>query len=396
MTRKRNASKRGQPRQSANGRRKSGEGPAEAGISDSAASTSAGGEASESSPVRSDGDGPEYAAGNCRVQEGRLASDVEYRPVEWVIADLVPKAALTFVIGQPGAGKSTFGAWLCSQATKPAILPGFEESVETSLLPRLLANQVPMPRCLVLDGRQWLFPADRQILTDRLRRHGCDLCWVDPVDSYLGGGSENDGQVVRPALEALARAANDVPCAIVCARHPGKQAGNLCPGSRAWRAVPRVILQLCVDPGPPVRRYLTLWKDPFSRCVEPREYTLLGEPGEAKRFRLGPCLDAGEAEIMDVTDRVDRWRINQAIALLQALLAESEQESSYVYQVAERERLPDRTVRYAAQRLGVIIRREGVGREHRSLWSLPTPATLADSQCDTPPAPKRRRRGVAQ
>ena len=316
-------------------------------------------------------DPPEYAPGNSRVQVGRLASSIEPEPVGW-FAEIFPKASFTLIVGDPSAGKSTLGAWLCSQAERPAILPGFEESIPMSLIPRLRASKVDLRRCIILDGRSWSLPHDRRELMQALGEHIADLLWIDPIDSYVEC-NEIDGPGVRAALESLTKICNDMGVTVIAARHPGKSAANICPGSRQWRAVPREIFELRHEPGPPERRMIRARKDPFHNFGNPRKYTLDGEHGKPRVFKLGAAIDPNEADSIGVAgDAVDRWKIDEAEALLKALLAESEQESTWIYAQAEQQRLGERTLRYAARRLGVIIKREGSGREHRSTWSLPT------------------------
>lgn len=349
---------------------------------------------------------------------GRLANAVRPQEVQWIADGLIPRDALTLVAGAPSVGKSTFGAWLCSRVVRPAILPGSEESIGAALLPRLLTSRVPLDRCLLLDGRRWTLPFDQGRIVAALQSHRADLLWIDPIDHLIGDLSENDGQAVRHCLESLHAIAEQCGLAVVAARHPGKATDNICPGSRQWRAVPRVILRLDLDRGPPLRRFLSVMKPYGGTHPRPREYTLIGEPGEPARFSLGPEVSEAEAALGEVTDRHDRWRIDEAERLLTGLLAEGEQPSQAVYAAAESERISDRCIFRAGQRLGVIIRRDGVGREHRSYWSLtpaththtPTPATPAThthtpgggcvsdggSGRSAPPPPKkaRKRRGT--
>jgi len=339
----------------------------------------------------------EYRPGNARQPIGRLASCVASRPVSWFIPDLVPKECLTMLIGPPDAGKSTCGAWMCSVAKRPAILPGYEESVEIMLRPRLEKNGVKLNQCLLLDGRPWQLPHDRQLITDTLIRHGADLLWVDPIDTYVSDCSENEGQGVREALESFARIATDVGCAVVAVRHPGKNPNNLCPGSRQWRAVPRVILQISVDDGPPIRRFMKMFRDPFGSGNKPREVHLEGFDRQPKVFRLGDLAKPSDVESASVSDVIERTMIDSAAELLKLLLANGEVESSNVYKHMEQERFKDRTVRLAARRLNVFIRREGSGLEHRSLWSLTDSGTPAHPESDTPkPKSRHRKKGVSQ
>lgn len=321
-------------------------------------------------PTPSQVDPPEYAPANSRAGNGRLASEVEERCPRWLIPDLVAYDTLTFVVGDQGRGKSTMGAWLCSQAQRPCILPGAEESVEVLLISRLRANLVDLSGCRLLDDRPWTLPSDRAALTGRLRDHQCDLLWIDPVDTYIGSEGQNDEAGVRSGLEALVRIATDLHCAIVCSRHPGKQTGNWCPGTRAWRTVPKVVLVLTQDDGPPLRRFLRAWKPGYGVGVQPREYTLLGDPGEPRRFSLGQEVDPDDADVIATYDPVERTMLEQATALISAVLANGRMDSQVVRAHAEREGIKDGILRRAARRLGYKVEREGTGTDHKSYWSL--------------------------
>lgn len=321
---------------------------------------------------------------------GRYASEVRQQDQRWIVSGILPEHCLTLAVGPPGAGKSTFGAWLCKHAKRPAVIGSAEESTAFALVPRLLANGCDLKRVLLLDGRPWTMPADRARLAGVLSDSQTDVLWIDPIDSLLSpDDSENDGRAVRTFLESLAAVAAETKCTIVAARHPGKAADNVCPGSRQWRAVPRLVLRLTVDAGPPERRFMTRYKCSYGRQGESNEYTLLGEPAEPKRWSLGPVVSDAEVSLSEVTDRVDRWRIHEAEKLLRALLADGEQPSKAVYAAGDAERINERLMRRAGERIGAVVRREGVGMAHQSFWSLPktsTPATPDITQSHTPPS----------
>ncbi|NJO56139.1 MAG: AAA family ATPase, partial [Rhodospirillales bacterium] len=308
--------------------------------------------------------------------KGRMANRIPRRDASFFLEPWIPANVLTFVVGNPSAGKSTFGAWLCAQANRPAVMPGIEEDVECATMPRFALAQVALERCLVLDDRPWHLPYDRQALTDLLWSHGCDLVWVDPIDSYVNITHESDPTAVRDALEAFARVARDVPCSIVAARHPGKDPNNLCPGSRHWRAVPREIVELRYDEGPPVKRIMRLRKDPYSRAPSPVQYSLAGVAGEPKLFVMGNSVGIAEADTLGLADPLSRWKVDEAVDFLQDVLADAPLPRAVVFSLAEKERLAEGTLRYAARRIGVVISRSGKGIEHHSTWELPsTPST---------------------
>lgn len=309
---------------------------------------------------------------------GMWASELEQTRTEWLVRPWIARGELHLVTGEPNAGKSTFGAYLMSKARRTVVLPGVEERFEGAALARMARHGVDPGRVLVLNDQEYRFPSHRERVLKVVRAIGADLLWIDPVDNYMEDISENDGQAVRAFLESFTSIAHATGCAVVGVRHPGKVRTNLLPGSRQWKAVPRMVIQLLYDPGPPERRIAKPDKDSLGREATARYYHLNGLPGEAPFFSWGKeVAEATMDTLTNVTDRVERWKVDQAEAFLKAFLATGKQESAAVYKAAEAERLNDRCVRRAAERLGVDIGREGTGKEHKSYWSLPkdTPAT---------------------
>lgn len=301
----------------------------------------------------------------------------EYSPgsAEWFYQPYIPRGALTLVVGEGAVGKSSFVAWLLAQARSAIFFPGFEENFRVQTLPRLRIYATARDNINVVEGHDWRLPDAKTRLARLASMLTADLIVFDPISSYLvEGGSENDGAFVRGALEAASEVAAGSGAAIVGVRHPGKSAGNIMVGSREWRNVPRSIVQLQLDPGPPVRRLVRLFKDSLGQGESVREYTLKGEPGKPLMFELGAAMASEEAALLSkLADDIERSRFRQAVELLQRVLAEEEQESSYIYGQAEKEKISDRTIHRAAQSLGIKVRREGSGKNHKCYWMLPTP-----------------------
>jgi hypothetical protein len=303
---------------------------------------------------------------------GRPGTALRQRALTWFLEPWILQGAFSLVVGDPTSGKSTFGAWLMARARRPVLLPGAEEDVEVMTLPRMEAHGVNLAELLVLDDADYTMPTRKNQLAELLARHRADLLWIDPIDSYVGDTEENNGMAVRATLEAFAWLARFTSCAVVATRHPGKAPGNVLPGSRQWRAVPRVVLELVVDPGPPQRRLIRPNRDSTGRDAPPTLYSLEGEKGRPRIWTWGEPIDATEVEVIRaVPDTVDRWKIDQACELLRALLAGGEMDSRAVYQRADQEKINDRMVRRAMQRLGVQVRRDDYGVNHRSYWCLP-------------------------
>lgn len=321
-----------------------------------------------------------------RADRITLLVEVKEEPIRYFHDPLIPAGCLTFVVGRKAAGKSTFGAWLCTNATRPLVLAGAEESVSAQLLPRLRAMGADLVNVGLLRDFRWQLPDHRDKLLERVREHRADLLWIDPIDNYVNVRTENDPDTVRAALEALVRIAHATGCAVVCARHPAKAKDNLMPGSRHWTNVPRVILELVRDDGPPRRRFIRCHEDSLNSDIRPRFFDLVGEKRKAPILKWGEFLDEAEAAAAAERDRLERTKIDEATELLRGLLSEGELESTFIYLRAEQERLGERTVRMAKDRLGVVVERRGNARDHKSYWRLPTPdsGTPAGTDGHTP------------
>lgn len=241
---------------------------------------------------------------------GRAASEVPVEKVAYLVKPWVPFNCLTLVAGQPGCGKSSFAAWLAEKAGCLAILPGSEERVAMSTVPRLKANGVNLRNVLLLDDRDYRLPNDKLRIANALKEWGATLLIVDPIDSYMEDGkSENAAQDVREFLEAFQWIAEQAEAAVVGVRHPGKDAKNIMPGSRAWRAVPRSIVMLTADASWPPKRFIVHDKDSHGNECKPHRYALDGVPGQPRQFVLAGEVEAAivslSREVSDPTERVE-------------------------------------------------------------------------------------------
>lgn len=325
-------------------------------------------------------------------QYGTLASEVDPESWAWLVDDLVPFGTLTFVCGHPDAGKSCFLAWLISKAKRTVLLPGREDSTALHLLPRLQAAGVDPARVVLLNDRRYTMPGDLALIARAVMATGAELLAFDPIDSHHTLESENDGGAVRQMLEDVNGLAVETGAATVAVRHPGKARGNICPGSRQWLAVPRVVLELLGTGRTRRRPVLRVFKGPQKHRCGPRAYSLPAENGACPRFVLGPNVCEAEAELLADEDFVVQLEIDRALKMLPRLLGGEEQQSSVVKAVALAEGITERTLQLAAQRLGVKYRRHGSGRHHVCFWrEADTPAGTGAERHTLPPnAPPRQ------
>lgn len=304
----------------------------------------------------------------------RRASDIIPRNPSWFFPPWLPKGELSLVVGLPGTGKSSYSAWLITRAKATVLLPGHEGSAETMLMGRLLAHKVDLHNVHVLDRRHLTMPSNVKSLIAEVRDAGADLVIADPIDTYLDEGiSENDAAGVRPALEAFQKVAEETGAAVVGIRHPGRVAGNVCPGSRAWRAVPRRIVELCTDLSSPPRHFLHCFKPGIGAPPADTYFALVHPQGDgAPTFVLGELVRPEEAEVsLMVTDKTQRHQLERACEFIRVVLAEGKQDAGYMLSQGLKLGLSASTLYNAARRMGVRFESEGGGLSAKHFWVPP-------------------------
>ena len=301
---------------------------------------------------------------------GRLASEVETRTPDWMVYPWIPRALLSLVVGNPCVGKSSFIAALISHATgghamedlvkppngKVVFLPGAEEDLEVMTVPRLRAAGAVLSRVKIVTDPSISLVRHKAVLARTVQSFGAKLLVGDPIDSYIDEEfSENDGQAVRPLLEAAAWIARETSASVVFARHPGKNIDNVMPGSRAWRAVPRSIVLLTSDGGIPPRFILSHYKDSLGTGSSPRHYCLRGKSGEAPRFELGEDIDrSGEDLSRSGGGPTGRFKLMLACRLVRWFFAEEAQPTRVkLGEHARQQGLGEDTLNDALRLLGV-------------------------------------------
>jgi len=269
-------------------------------------------------PVPQGGDEPQA--------RGRLGSEIECRTVQWLLKPWFPMGMLSLIAGQPGVGKSTFVSFLVAHAGRAAILPGFEEDVGLSTINRMKANGVNLKLTRFLDDKSYTFPRDKTRVASILRGWEASLLVIDPIDSYMDEDlSENDGKDVRTFLESICWIAQESGAAVVGVRHPGKDKTNIMPGSRSWRAVPRSIALLLNAGGTPPRYLIRHDKDSQGQDSPPREYLLLGERGQPRKFQLKGDVEASLDEFcLAAKDPTGRRRLMDACKMIKSMFDKEE------------------------------------------------------------------------
>lgn len=285
------------------------------------------------------------------------------------------RGLLTVLTGEPGVGKSTWAIWLAKHARRTLLLPSWGELVVSHFLGCLDAQGIDRGSVHVIDRGDYRLIRDRASMVRTVQESRADLLIIDPLASFLDLGlSENDNDQVRHFLETVQDIAGETGAAVLGLMHPGKAAGNYCRGAKNWVAVPRIVLDLSLEPGPEGRRILR----PLQYNVGPpppaRYFDLIGGPDCFPRFAPGEPVDKAYLDALEENAQRDaRTQLDLGCELLVQLLSPGEMEVPLILTRARAHGISEPTVRRAGRRLGLVRRQEGQGTGSRTYWALPGP-----------------------
>jgi hypothetical protein len=232
-------------------------------------------------------------------------ADVQSRQVQWLWPNRVPFGKLTLLAGYPGFGKSILSLYMtkCVTTGQPwpdgspcplgdVLIISAEDDPADTLRPRLdgLAADVNRVHTLSMvqkpnDGAERMFTlADLPALEAALQRiPDCKLVIVDPVGSFVGGGTETHrDNEIRSVLAPVATLAEKYGVAVLIVAHRRKAAGERADdsvlGSVGFVGIARATWHLTRDREDKARRLLLPGK--MNLCREPTglAFQITGDP----------------------------------------------------------------------------------------------------------------------
>jgi hypothetical protein len=317
----------------------------------------------------------------------------------------------SILAGHPGLGKSLWTILLIAEVTRrgdAVVICSAEDSLEHTLKPRLQAAGavVELVHALVpVDDagapRGVSFPTDAPILQETILSVGAVLAVIDPVTAMLDSGVDSHRDAsLRSALAPLHRIAEETTAATLGVYHLNKSGGSdpmmRLGGSIGGPGQARSCLLLDRDPDDPGkdsgdRRVLghfkcNVGKKQPSRLLEVQTVHLEAtnlEPavGTARIVDIGESPHSAKALL--AANGSDRSALDSAIEFLKDEL----DRTRYGAVVTAKEIIRDgrecghseRTLRRAADMLGVKKTKHGFDKQSEWRWSLPK-ASAEDGQ----------------
>jgi KaiC/GvpD/RAD55 family RecA-like ATPase len=340
----------------------------------------------------------------------RATSAIEARPVEWLVANVVPLGTLSLIAGIGGLGKSALALAWAAEVTREGsnvLVVSYEDAAEQVIRPRFEALAGDLERMfeLSIDPLEGSisFPLD----LDELARHAAEtearLVVIDPVSASLDIklDAHKDAHM-RVVLGQLAKLAEQLGLAVVMIAHLNKAPGTdpylRINGSTAFYNAARSVLTVTRDPHEDAHRLVAHHKSNYGMLAPVERWRLetVEVPSEG-----GPLVVARLA-FLEIADDVSREDVlapppsaekrGEAEALILAELAQGRRLSAEVKAAGVRAGISDRTMKRAAAELEVVVEEGSTQSGRVTYWSLPTwlggrDSSYATDAGPTPPDP---------
>ena len=234
-------------------------------------------------------------------------ADVEPRKVSWLWPGRIPLGRITLLVGRPGEGKSFLTVEMAAHVTTGTLWPddavcpqgsvifiAAEDDPGDTIRPRLDAHRADVRHVHLLsavrgnDGKgqyeRLITLADVNAIETTLERlSDCCLIVVDPIGSFLGGGTDaHRDNEVRGVLAPIAALAEKHGPAVVVVAHRRKGTGSIADdlalGSRAFTGIARAVWHLNRDDENKSRRLLLPGKNNLAREGDGLAFSITGDP----------------------------------------------------------------------------------------------------------------------
>lgn len=333
----------------------------------------------------------------------RCLADVEPREVQWLWPGRVPLGRISLLVGRPGEGKSFLTTDMAARVSTgrtwpdgsacPAgsvILVSAEDDPHDTIRPRLDAHGADVRRVHLLStvrrrgerGRlvEAMFTLeDLPALEEALQRQpDCRLIVIDPIGSFIGGGTDSHrDNEVRAVLAPVAQLAERYGPAVLIVAHRRKSAGtiadDLAIGSRAFTGIARAVWHLTRDTDDKRRRLLLSGKNNLAPEGTGLAFDIGGIP-PAIQWEPGPVnLRADDALAAESEGGGDGGALAEATDFLRAELAHGRKTGTEVKAAAKAAGVSARTLDRARARLGVVAAPDG----YRGPWTWGLPNHIA-------------------
>jgi archaellum biogenesis ATPase FlaH len=328
-------------------------------------------------------------------------SDIQSKPVDFLVENRIPLGMLTLLAGDPGIGKSYLSLFIASAVSRGAcwpdgtvcrkgkvILLSAEDPSEYVIKPRLDLLEADSREIMTYEAvkhpngeggvelANFSIVNDLDLIEKTLNEYGdIKLVIIDPLSAYFGSTDTHKDAAVRSVLTPLVKMSERHGVALVCVMHLNKsnsgKAVYRTMGSLAFPAAARTVWLVSNDPADPqsLRRFLlpvkhNVLKDPTSMSFELKDGRVVFD-GKPVTITADDCLGAKAEE--KATEK------QRAIEFLKKVLVGGEPVASkQIEQMAKDAGIKEMTLKNAKRELGVKAKVE-FNEDGERYWSCSLP-----------------------
>lgn len=334
------------------------------------------------------------------------ATDYRRKNVAWLpgYEGFIPIGMLTLIAGLQGYGKSLLTCLIAAQETKAGrtiAIATAEDSIEHVVIPRLEAAGANLNLCRIValtigdDEEELRLPDHIALLEEAILEARPSVLFIDPISAYLGSNIDSwKDSDVRSALRPLGDLALAANMAMPVVAHLNKGGGSTdylqrVAGNMAFTAAARSSLLFGADPTDPEgengsQRILALGKSNLAaRNTRARQYRidtvhLSAIPQEDIPETQAACLvflaevEISDKQILAGPQSLGSDQVITAAALITNTLEDGEPRlANDMYAIGEEHDISQKIMRTAAKRIGVIMRKQGFGKDGWWTWQKP-------------------------
>lgn len=323
--------------------------------------------------------------------------DIELKSLDWVWYPYLARGELTILEGDPGVGKSylaqIIAAALCDgkklPSTRPRHIKGkvayfdVENSGGTVTKARVLDNGVKNMGSFYKEDRLFVVDSDADAadVLDAIEELKPVLVVFDTIGHYLGRADAHKSTEALQSFSFFRDLAVRFNCAVLVLRHLTKSGGVRAlyrgQGSISFAGLARIVLTVGLDPEDKETKVLAMTKNNFTKPAASMSFYVEELPPTLKRddrsrFVWGELREDLSADDLVGTEPKTGGEkpIDLARAFLEEALSEEAIEFSKLMRMAEARSISRQVLYRAADRLGVVKKQAGFGKEKDSIWAL--------------------------
>lgn len=325
----------------------------------------------------------------------RSMAEVEEEEINWIYYPYLARGELTILEGDPGLGKSYLMQMICAHVCDGKKLPcvkhmkpvqgrivyfDVENSSGTVTKKRLMNNNLENQQNFIQVEEPFSIDDEDALdeIYDYFDSHRPVVAVFDTVNTYIGGADAFKSHEVQQTLIHFKEIAKRFNCSVVVLRHLTKSSKERAlyrgQGSIAFTGMARVVITVGTMPDEEDMRAMAVTKINVAPTPQALTFSITALPDTLKsqnrsKFEWGEFVDTTSEEIINVNQN-PLGEKKAAIEFLEDVLDEGEMELKRIEKMAEARSINGRTLRRAADQIGVKKRVTGFGQSRVAYWRL--------------------------